>query len=211
MLNRAVGRGTLFRKGADYAAFEQVLEQAWERFGTRIVCYCLMPNHWHLVLWPRGDGELSEFMGWLTLTHAQRRHAHCHTAGTGPIYQGRFKSFPIQRDHHFLRVCRYVERNALRAKLVRRADDWQWCSFWRRYNGKPQERAYLLEQSAWPVNPPRNWRATVQGAETLEELAELRKSIVRGAPFGVERWQRRTASMLGLESTLRPRGRPKRE
>ncbi len=108
VLNRAVGRGTLFEKHADYEAFEHVLKQAWDRHGTRIVSYCLMPTHWHLVLWPRKDDELSEFMRWLTVTHTQRRHAHYHSAGTGPVYQGRFKSFPIQQDAHFLTVCRYV-------------------------------------------------------------------------------------------------------
>lgn len=211
VLNRAVGRSMLFRKDADYAAFEGVLVEAWERFGTRIVCYCCMPNHWHLVLWPRADGELSEFMGWLTVTHAQRRHAHYHSAGTGPVYQGRFKSFPIQRDEHFLTVCRYVERNALRAKLVKQAEAWQWCSLWRRHHGSPEDRAFLMAQSAWPVAPPRNWRSTVQRAETSAELDELRKSVVRGAPFGGERWQQRTASKLGLDSTLRPRGRPRQK
>ena len=81
-----------------------------------------MPNHWHFVLWPQGDGDLSEFMRWLTVTHTQRWHAAHHTAGTGPLYQGRFKSFPIQADDHLLTVLRYVERNALRANLVERAD-----------------------------------------------------------------------------------------
>jgi putative transposase len=81
-----------------------------------------MPNHWHLVLWPRKKGELSEFMRWLTVTHTQRWHASHRTSGTGPLYQGRFKSFPIEDDDHLLAVVRYVERNALRAKLVARAE-----------------------------------------------------------------------------------------
>ena len=102
VLNRAVGRSTLFRKPADYEAFERILAEAWERVGTRILGYCVLPNHWHMILWPREDDELSEFMRWLTVTHAQRWHAHHHTAGTGPIYQGRFKSFPIQQDDHLL-------------------------------------------------------------------------------------------------------------
>jgi putative transposase len=103
VLNRAVGRGQLFEEEPDYAAFERVLAEAVRRISTRVVCYCLMPNHWHMVLWPRADDELSEFMRWLTVTHTQRWHAHRRTAGTGPVYQGRFKSFPIQQDYHFLR------------------------------------------------------------------------------------------------------------
>src|SRR6266404_7171415 len=125
VLNRAVGRATLFRKAGDYAAFEQVLRQAKDWQPMRLLAYCVMPNHWHLVLWPRHDGDLSEFLRWLTVTHTQRWHAHRHTAGTGPLYQGRFKSFPVQADEHLLAVCRYVERNPLRACLVRKAQDWR--------------------------------------------------------------------------------------
>jgi putative transposase len=61
-----------------------------------------MSNHGHFLLWPRADGELSEVMRWLTLTHTQRWHANRHTSGSGPIHQGRFQSFPVQCDEHFL-------------------------------------------------------------------------------------------------------------
>ena len=92
VLNRAAGRATLFEKDADYEAFERVPEEAWRREPTRIVAYCVMPNRWHMVLWPRRDDELSEFLRWLTVTRTQRWHANRHTAGTGPLYQGRFTS-----------------------------------------------------------------------------------------------------------------------
>src|SRR5262249_8247 len=104
----------------------------------RLLAYCVMPNHWHLVLWPHHDGDLSEFLRWLTVTHTQRWHAHHHTAGTGPLYQGRFKSFPIQADESLLSVCRYVERNPLRAGLVRQAETWRWGSLWHRVKGSGQ-------------------------------------------------------------------------
>jgi putative transposase len=125
VLNRRIGRLALFDKPADYHAFEKILREAHDWMGLRIAAYCLMPNHWHLLLWPRQDGELSEAMRWITVTHTQRWHAHRHTAGTGPVYQGRFKSFPVQTDEHFLTVARYVERNALRANLVQRAEEWR--------------------------------------------------------------------------------------
>jgi len=122
----------LFEKPTDYSAFAKILAEAHHRTGIRIAAYCLMPNHWHLLLWPRSDGELSEVMRWITVPHTQRWHAHRHSSGTGPVYQGRFKSFPVQTDEHFLTVARYVERNALRAKLVERAEEWQWSSVYRR-------------------------------------------------------------------------------
>jgi len=127
--------------------------------------------------------------------------------GTGPLYQGRFKSFPIQQDEHLLTVCRYVERNPVRAKLVRRAQSWRWSSLWQR--GQAEGPEWLLEMAKWPVRLPRNWAAVVNGEEDERELEALRRSVGRGAPFGEARWVARTAARLKLESSLRPPWRPK--
>ena len=156
---------------------------AMHRFPTRLLAYCLMPNHWHMVLWPRKDGETTAFLRWLTLTHSQRLHAHRHTTGYGHIYQGRFKSFPIEQDESLLNVLRYVERNALRANLVERAQNWRWCSLWRRLNG---DREPLL--SAWPLDTPADWVDWVNAAQTEAELEALRKCVNRGTPYGSEGW-----------------------
>src|SRR2546421_1056738 len=118
-LNRGAGRATLFHKDGDYAAFETVLAEAGDEVPMRLLSYCLMPNHWHLVLWPEKDQELSEFLRLLTVTHTQRWHAAHGTAGTGPLYQGRFKSFPAQQDEHLITLCRYTEQNAARARLAK--------------------------------------------------------------------------------------------
>ncbi len=117
VLNRANARMTIFEKDGDSEAFERTLTQAVDRSGMRLLSYCLMPNHWHLVVWPTENGQLSTFTDWLTLTHTQRWHAHRGTTGSGHVYQGRFKSFPCQDDDHFYTLCRYVERNALTAVL----------------------------------------------------------------------------------------------
>jgi len=203
VLNRAVGRAQIFKKAGDYAAFIKVLRQAKEWQAMRLLSFCLMPNHWHLVVWPQEDGDLSEFMRWLTVTHTQRWHAHYQTAGTGPLYQGRFKSFPIQEDEHLLAVCRYVERNALRANLVGKAEEWKWSSL-----GQVSPHHVMLDPG--PIERPRNWTAHVNRPETDKELEALRRAVVRGHPFGAEGWQQQTAKMLGLEATLRPRGRPRK-
>ena len=207
VLNRANGGIRLFEKAGDYEAFEQVMAEAHERVPMRILSYCLMPNHWHMVLWPREDGDLSEFVRWLTLTHTQRWHAHHHSAGAGHLYQGRFKSFVIQTDEHLLTVCRYVERNALRARLVERAEGWRWSSLWRRQFGDAEARALL---SNWPLPRPRDWVARVNRPERKEELEALRGSVNKGRPFGSDEWVARTVKRLGLISTIRLRGRPRK-
>jgi putative transposase len=206
VLNRRVGRLPLFEKPADYAAFEEILAEAHAQTRIRITAYCLMPTHWHLLLWPRRDGELSEVLRWITVTHTQRWHAYHHTTGTGPVYQGRFKSFPVQTDKHFFTVARYVERNALRAKLVPRAEDWRWGSLGRRTQGNPTLTAWL---SAWPMDAPPNWVARVNRPHSASELEALRISVQRGRPFGDDGWVRRMARRFGMEATLQPRGRPK--
>ena len=207
VLNRANGRLKIFGGDEDFAAFEGILAEAVERSETRLLAYCLMPNHWHFVVWPRKDGELSRFVGWLTLTHTQRWHAHRHSAGSGHVYQGRFKSFPVQEDEHFYRVARYVERNALRAKLVRLAEQWRWSSLYRWLHGSAEEKALL---AAWPAPRKPGWTEHVNAPQTEAELAAVRRSVDRGNPLGDAEWSSRTAEQLGLESTLRPRGRPKK-
>ena len=207
VLNRAVGRSVLFKKDADFEAFENVVEQTHARTGIRILSYCVMPNHWHLLLWPREDGELSEVMRWLTVTHTQRWHVQHGTSGTGPVYQGRFKSFPVQSDEHFLAVARYVEQNALQADLVERAQDWRWGSLWRRTSRRTEAVALL---SNWPVPRPADWIRRVNRPLRQAELAAVRRSVGRSCPFGSDAWVGRIARRLGLESTLRPRGRPRK-
>ena len=207
VLNRANARRRIFEKDADYAAFERVLVEVQERLPMRLLSWCLMPNHWHLVLWPREDGELSEYMRLLTLTHTQRWHAHRKSGGTGHLYQGRFKSFPVQSDRYLLVVCRYVERNALRANLVRRAESWRWGSLWHHHRASPLGHSLL---SDWPIDRPRDWAAYVNRPETPAELEALRRSVQRGAPYGGKNWIEKTARKLGLETALRSRGRPRK-
>ncbi len=205
VLNRGVGRMRLFGKRADYEAFERVVEETLAVQPMRICAYCVMPNHWHLVLWPREDGDLGAFMHRLSITHVRRWQEHRHVVGHGHIYQGRYKSFPVQDDEHFLTVCRYVERNALRAKLVTAAEDWRWSSLWRREHGDAKARGLLAE---WPVARPGDWLRRVNQAETAAELEALHVSVARGRPFGGPEWTQRTAARLGLANTLRSRGRP---
>jgi putative transposase len=208
VLNRANGRLRLFRKEADFVAFEKVLAEALARVPMRVLGWCVMGNHWHFVVWPREDGELTAFFRWLTHTHVQRWHAAHGTSGTGHVYQGRFKSFPIERDDHLLAVLRYVQANAVRAKLVDRAERWRWGSLWLERQGTAEQKGML---SAWPVDRPANWLRLVNAPVAEEEAEAIRTSIRRGAPYGKRAWAERTAAALGLEWTRRPRGRPRKE
>jgi putative transposase len=204
-LNRGNARSTIFHKDEDYVAFERIISEGLERYDVELFAYQLMPNHWHLVLRPVEDGAMSQIMRWITATHTMRYHAHYHSSGEGHVYQGRFKSFPIQDDDHFLTVCRYVERNALRAKLVNKAEKWRWGSLFR-WLQKPEPDPRLL--SPWPIRRSPGWAEHVNRALTEAELEALRKSTQRSSPFGEPDWIGKTAKRLGLESTLRQRGRP---
>ena len=184
-LNRGNNRATVFQTDEDYAALIELIAMANQRISMRVLAYALMPNHFHFVLWPHGDGDLSRWMQWLETAFARR----CHRlyGGSGHIFQGRFKAFPIEQDDHLWMVLRYVERNPVRAQLVSRAELWRWTSLAWRTGG---ERPELLAD--WPIACPSDWLTLVNRAETDAELAALRASV--RARFGVRR--------LDLERTL---------
>jgi putative transposase len=191
IMNRAAKRSQLFDVAADYAAFERIMIEATRRFDVALFAYCLMPNHWHFVASPRADGALSRFMHWLTTTHARRWSLTRGLLGEGAVYQGRFKAIPVKADFHFLTVCRYVERNALRASLTQRAEEWRWSSLWQRTHS---DSSWL---AIWPCQPPPDWLDHVNAPQTLEELARLRAAVSRAEPFGDIEWVTATMARLG--------------
>jgi REP-associated tyrosine transposase len=207
VFNRSVGRMVMFRRDSDYQAFERVIHQAQELHPIRILSYCVMPNHWHWVVWPEEDGQLTGFFRWLTHTHAMRWRVSHHTVGYGHLYQGRFKSFPVESDEHLFTVCRYVERNPLAAGLVQRAQDWRWSSLWVTLKGTDQQKSIL---SPWPVDRGENWTTQVNQPLHETDLEAVEKSLERGRPLGSAGWTLKVAARLELEHTMRPQGRPKK-
>lgn len=207
-LNRAVARLPLFQKDGDYEAFERVLVEALAEHPIRLLGWCVMPNHWHFLLWPQRDGQMTAFLRWLTNTHTMRWHAHYHSQGTGHLYQARYKSFPVAEEDNLLTVLRYVERNPLRAGLVRRAEAWRWGSLWHRQAGNSRLAKFLHPV---PVPLPKNWLEVVNRSQTEAEVQAVRRALARSCPYGPDAWQERTAQALGLEFTLRPRGRPRKK
>ncbi len=185
VLNRGVRRLPLFEQPSDYQAFLRVLREGQARIPIRCLSYCLMPNHFHLVLWPSTDTELSAFMAWVTTTHSKRWHAHRGTTGIGHVYQGRFKALPVSSDSHFLSLCRYVERNAARAQLVTRPEFWPWSSLAQRLHG-----GSVVELHEWPVERPPDWTTLVQ-IEAARETEELRHAVISSTPYGPDAWRDR--------------------
>ena len=116
VINRGNRQQRVVHKDADYQAFLKAIGHACVEVPMRVLGYCLMPNHFHLAVWPSGDGDLSRWMHWLLNTHVRRYHQRYHSSGH--IWQGRFKAFPIEADEHLLTVLRYIERNPVRANLV---------------------------------------------------------------------------------------------
>ena len=206
VINRANARVRIFDYDNDYRDFEDILEEAVKKFNMRLLAYCVMPNHFHLVLNPKNDGDLSKFMGWLTNTHTRRWHTSKGTVGHGHLYQGRYKSFICQNDFHFLALVRYVERNAKRAKLVKQAQDWKWSSAWRRINGTENQKKVL---SSWPVDMPPDYLTYLNESQKEEEIDIIKRSIIKNIPFGADAWRNVIVKRFKLEQTLREVGRPK--
>jgi putative transposase len=200
-LNRGNARARVFHDDEDYRRFVGLIAEAGLRVPMRVLAYGLLPNHFHLALWPTGDGDLGRWMHWLLTAHVGRDRRRYRS--TGHIWQGRFAAFPIQEDGHLLSVLRYIERNPLRARLVVRAEDWPWSSLPRPGESPPS----WLDPG--PVPRGAEWLAWVNAPLPEPELGRLRASVARGAPFGTTAWSRQAADRLGLESSLRQPGRPR--
>ncbi len=203
VLNRGARRATLFHDDCDYLSFLSVVREGLPRFDVKVIAYCLMPNHWHFVIQCDRVADLSRLMHWITGTHAQRWHVVHGTRGTGSVYQGRFTALPVQTERYFVRVCRYVERNPLRAGLVVGAEQWKWSSL-----SPPRKNCAPIPLGPWPIPQPSNWIDIVNRVDSGSELESIRKMMRRGLPLGNPDWQRAVAPFCGL--SMRPRGRPRK-
>jgi len=203
VINRGNRRARVFHTQSDYREFVSLMQRSCLRVPMRILSFCLMPNHFHFVMWPYDDGDLSRWMHWLLTTHVVRYHKLQGTSGR--VWQGRYKAFPIEQDHHLLTVLRYVERNPVRANLVKNAVDWKWSSLGHQVNAISQ-----TFRNESPVTKPPDWIEFVNRPQTSEEVEALRRCSVKSTPFGSAHWTSKTADQLGLNSSLRGPGRPKR-
>jgi putative transposase len=213
VLNRANGKGSLlFERSACYRDFMSIAIDAVATDSMQVLAYALMPNHWHLLLRPQREGDLSRFMHRLTLNHTKRWHGSRSTTGRGHLYQDRYKSFPVCDDRYLLNVCRYIEANPLRAGLVGRAEDWLWSSA--REHGAISQTAMSedsrvrLPLEPFPILLPDNWLDVVNGNADASETESIRKSIARGSPYGEEVWSRAASEKLEIQVPAKRRGRP---
>jgi putative transposase len=215
VLNRANGFATIFDSPAEYRDFLRIVDECAELEAMRVLAYCAMPNHWHLLVWPRHDGDLRRFVHRLTVRHTKRWHERHGTGGRGHLYQARYKSFLVQDDVHLLTVCRYIERNPLRARLVRSAFDWRWSSANDRLTIEAGRKAGrlisvrrpLVRLDSLPVELPESWSDWVDAGETEEQLLVLRRSVREDRPFGAGLWQANVADEFDLALEPKARGR----
>lgn len=206
-MNRGARRMVLFETPGDYSAFEGILEEAFKEVPMRILEYTAMPNHWHFVLWPYEDGDLPRFMHRFTNKHAHRWATFHGVMGEGHVYGQRYRDVPVEADHHFYTVCRYVGRNPVRAGLVARPEQWRWSSLWRRQQADPDAVAFLAD---WPLPRPDDWLELVNVPLHPKDLEALRNAVRKGCPYGSPSWCDAAAKTLGLTNTLRGPGRPRK-
>ena len=204
-INRSSGRVAIFTTDEEYRHLESLLLEGVELIGMRILAYAIMPNHWHLILHPRNDGDMGEFIRWLTTTHVRQRRAQTETIGQGHLYQGTYKSFPVETETYLQQLMVYVEQNPLRAKLVRRAENWKWSSLYKREQGIHTK---LLAEL--PITLPKDYITLVNTRPNKDTLETVRRSVNRGTPLGNTAWVDEMVQRFNLESTRRAPGRPRR-
>ncbi len=201
VINRGNSRATVFHTDDDYEDFRRLMVSAQERAPVPLLAWCLMPNHIHLVFQPRADGDLSRWMHWVLTTQTQRHRVRHKT--TGRIWQGRYKSIPVQADRHLVMLMRYVERNPVRAGLAARARDWRWSSFTERIAAPAA--GTLLSPS--PELLSARWSEFVDEPQTAAEVEAIRSCINHDRPLGEMAWTHGILDRNEFLGTLRSRGR----
>jgi|EndMetStandDraft_3_1072993.scaffolds.fasta_scaffold07455_3 putative transposase len=204
VVNRGDHRDAIFHKPSDFRAFLAVIAEAAYRIPVRILAYCIMRNHFHLVLWPYEGKDLPAFMQLVMNIHINRYLRHYPPSSPGHIYQGRYANPLVETGPALLRVIRYVEANGFSAGLVKRAEHYKWSSASPR--AADAGRPTLAE---WPIAKPADWSQYLNTPTPADEWKKLQRSIRRGAPYGSDPWVTSVAAAHGLKSTLRPRGRPR--
>lgn len=206
VMNRAVRGARLFTTSRDFETFAEIVADGLKRSQSRvrIISFQVMSNHWHFGITCDRIADLSKYMHWMEGKHANKWAGAHKARGRGYVYQGRFKAVPVQTSTSLIRVCRYIERNALRKNLVAAAEDWAWGSLYAHRNNR-----HLIPLSEWPIPQPENWCEIVNRPQTRSELRDLRNCIRRDQPIGDSDWAQAVAPLLGL--SMRPVGRPNKK
>ena len=186
----------------DYQAYLEFFERYREKHNLGVLAYCPMPNHVHISACPENTDSLAKTLRSCHMRYAQ--YFNKKYKRVGHLWQCRFYSCAMEEIHLYSTV-RYIENNPVRAKLVERAGDWEWSSYAVR-NGSECE----FGLSDGPLELPKNWNKLVHADIDKDEIKQLDNSIKRGAPLGNFAWAVDTAREMKLESTLKPRGRPRK-
>ncbi len=205
VINRSNARWRIFKSEKDYQNVLDSLKETLELIPISIYAFCIMPNHWHFAVKPHKNGDLGRFFGKFTQKLTQRWHASHNTTGSGHLFQGRFKSFLVEKDSYFLQLMKYIEANPLRAKMVKRAEDWEWSSLYLRMN-IPDNAEKLL--AAWLIDIPRDYLKLVNKSLHKPELKSIRHAVLRSSPLGKQAWINSKVEKYDLQYTVRREGRP---
>jgi len=211
-INRGNNRADVFTAGDDHRAFLEAIEKTRGKYPFRLFGYCLMTNHFHLLLRPDSGQSISRILQSLTVTHTWRHHKRHRSSGH--VWQGRFRSPSIEGGAHLLGVLRYIEANPLRAGMVADPGAYPWSSYRRHGLGQPDPLLDSLpewdELGRTESERCSRWRRFVVAARAGRDLEPIRASLRSGRPYGSDSWVKATADRLGVSLVPRPRGRPRK-
>ena len=196
IINRGNRRAEVFHNAKDYEKFIELMKTAKKMVNVKLYSFVLMPNHFHFIIEPNEAEDLSKYMQWLLTSYVRYYNKTYKTSGH--LWQGRYKSFIVQRDNYFLTLLNYVEQNPQRAKLK------QW-----KFVSSNSEINNFLDKL--PIEPPKNWEEIKKEVLNKKKKEKIDNSIQRQSPYGDDAWIIKTAQKYDIVSTTNPRGRPKKE
>ena len=203
---RGNNRQDVFFVDDDRQVYLKLLKEQSDRFDLQVLGYCLMTTHVHIVATPRREESLAKAVGRTHLLYTQyinRLHRR-----SGHLWQNRFHSCPLDDDHLWRAVC-YVERNPVRAKMVRRAWDYAWSSAGAHVGGV--DPFGVLDLTAWEEMVGEvDWVETLSGAEDEDGLGLLRVRTRTGRPLGSDGFLSKVELAVGRRLRPLPVGRPRK-
>lgn len=196
----------VFFTDADRQCYLEWLSEYGRLHGLEILAYCLMTNHVHLVGVPAEDDSLQRTLKPLHMRYAQRINRR--RRWSGHLWQGRFFSSPLDEDYMWAAIC-YVERNPVRARIVRKAENYRWSSAAPHCGLRSDD--VLSTKPLWvrTLSDVRGWSAWLAEGDEDGELTELRRNIDKGLPCGNARFISKLEKLTNRVLCYRPQGRPR--
>ena len=200
-------RQEIFFDNGDRQKYLSLLQAESTRYKLKLLAYCLMANHVHFIVVPERKDSMGNVFKYASMKYSQ--YFNKKIGNKGHLFQGRYFS-SIMDERHMMVCARYIERNPVRAEIVKDACDWNWSSA-KEHCGLKEDSFGVNQLFQYMGDDYGKWKDFIAESDNLEDIIEIRKQTKKGRPLGETNFVKRLEKKLNRSLILRPRGRPKKK